>query len=301
MKILIAGGTGLVGKALAAHFLENGHEVTILTTRSKHTSQERLSYINWNPRQSTHAVSAEDHFDAVINLAGSSVAKRWSQAHKKSLLFSRISSTQTLCKIVALLHHQPSVFIQASAIGYYASSPELQNEIAPNAHSFLGTITSHWEQTANDLLPENLRKVTFRISTVLSNEGGALEPMVKLTRWGLSSPLASGKQHVSWVHIHDLVMATDYALQNDKINGVYNLCADEVVSQKVFAKTLAKVLNSPFFLPAVPSFVLKFVLGEQACLVLDDQNIDNAKLKASGFTFKYPTLQTALNHLYGKN
>lgn len=301
MKILIAGGTGLVGKALTAHFLEDGHEVIILTTGSKESNQHRLRYISWNPSQSAHAVSAEEHFDAVINLAGSSVAKRWTSAHKTSLLESRINSTKTLAKIVASLTHQPQVFIQASAIGYYASLPHLQNENSPIAHSFLGNITSQWEKTANDLLPENLRKVTFRISTVLSNKGGALEPMVKLTRWGLSSPLASGKQHVSWIHIHDLVQAIDYALKNTEMHGVFNLCADEVVSQKVFAKTLAKVLTSPFFLPAVPSFVLKFILGEQACLVLDDQNIDNAKLKSAGFTFTYASLQAALNHLYGKN
>ena len=297
MKILIAGGTGLVGKALTAHFLEHGHDVVILTTGSKNVNQERLSYISWNPNQLKHAVSADEHFDAIINLAGSSVAKRWSHAHKQSLLNSRISSTQTLGKLVASLHHQPSVFIQASAIGYYASSPEPQDEHCPSAHSFLGTITSQWEQTAEDVLPENLRKVTFRISTVLSNEGGALEPMVKLTRWGIASPLASGKQHVSWVHITDLVNATDYAITNTQMKGVYNVCADEVVSQKVFARTLAKVLKSPFFLPAVPAFILKLVLGEQACLVLDDQNINNAKLKASGFTFTYPSLHAALNHL----
>lgn len=301
MNILIAGGTGLVGTALTRLLVKQGHEVTLLTTQQRVSNQKNIRYVEWNPSKETHRVTSEMTFHAIINLAGSSVAKRWTNKHKESILTSRLDSTRTLGKIVQQLKHQPEVIIQASAIGYYGSSPSLQNEDSPNGNSFLANVTQQWEQVAMECFPTEIRKVIFRISTVLSNEGGALTPMVKLTRTGLASPLGSGKQHVSWIHIQDLANAFLYALEHTSMNGIYNACSNEVTTQREFAKTLANALHAPFFLPAAPAFVLKFVLGEQACLVLDDQAIDNSKLKKEGFTFQFPTLTQALEQLYGKN
>ncbi len=235
---------------------------------------------------------------AVINLAGYSISNRWTAKNKKMMVDSRINSTRTLVAAIQRINEKPEVFISASASGYYPSSDTLMNENSPAGNDFVSELTASWEAELLPLKPMDVRSVTMRIGVVLNEHEGAIGKMLPFFKWGLGSAVGSGKQLMSWIHLQDVCGFILHAIQNDNVQGVYNLSSPQVVTNKEFSAALAAALKKPFFLPNIPAFILKLLFGEMGSLVLDSKNMDSSKIAASGFQLQYVDLKSALNDLF---
>jgi uncharacterized protein len=305
--ILITGGTGLIGKALTKALLLKGYNVIILTRNAQRMEGgEGLQYAEWNVEKQAIDIDVIKQADYIIHLAGAGVAdKRWTAKRKAEIQNSRTKSGSLLVKA---LHENPNkvkAVVCASAIGWYGADSSSQTltgkngfeETAPPANDFLGQTCKLWEQSTDPLLQLNKRLVKLRIGIVLSNNGGALKEFKKPLRFGLATILGSGKQIISWIHIDDLVELFIYALENERMSGVYNAAAPNPVSNKELIITAAKT-RSKFYIPFyVPSFVLKLVLGEMSTEVLKSTTVSSQKIQDAGIFFDYQDIQVALTEL----
>jgi uncharacterized protein (TIGR01777 family) len=301
MNALITGGTGFIGKQLIQLLLNEGHSVTNLSTQrnQERVISEHFQHVFWNPstKEINKALLPEIH--AVIHLAGFSVANKWTAENKALMVSSRISSTEFLCELLNEMKSQPSVFVGASASGYYKNSAEVQDETAEKGTGFLSDLTQQWED-ASSTLHSSIRKIHLRIGVVLSANDGALKKLTPIFKAGIGSAVGDGNQFMSWVHERDLIDLFSYCISNDIPSGIYNATSTTPVTNQEFSKTLARVLHRPFFLPKTPSFILKIIFGEMAQLVLVSQRLSNAKITSTGFQFKFNTIQEALTNVYGK-
>lgn len=291
MKYLVTGGTGLVGKKLV-DALKKDNKVYVLT-RSDRTNETNVHYINWSNEGFEKLIP---NIDVVINLAGASIQHRWTASHKRSILESRIKTTNRLFDLFKD-KSAPKVIFNASAVGYYPPSKSIvyneQDTFYP--HDFLSEVVYKWEATAKQFESIGTRVVLGRFGVVFSNEGGALPMMVKPYQYYFGGKLGDGKQLMSWIHIDDLIQAILYLIHHD-IDGAVNLTSPEVLSQDELGKHIGNVLNKPHYLPA-PSSALKLILGEQSEMVLKTQGALPQRLMATHFKFKYPTIQVALEDL----
>ena len=309
MKILMTGGTGLIGKTLIDALLTDGHEISVLTRnvdKARDALPSGVIPFKWD----TATTQGWDHLipamDAVINLAGESLAgegvveiitKHWNAEYKKRIRESRENVGSALVAAIEKAEKKPKVFIQASAVGYYGPrADEKISETSDGADDFLAETCRLWEDSTQKLDEMGVRRAIIRTGLVLSEEGGIL-PMVLLPfRLFAGGPLGSGKQYVSWIHMDDQVNAIRFLLNNEDASGVYNLTAPNPVTQREQAKVIGRVLRRPSFIP-VPGFALKLVLGEKSTLVLDGQRVIPQKLEADGFAFKFTDFETALADL----
>ncbi|MCB0475640.1 MAG: TIGR01777 family oxidoreductase [Flavobacteriaceae bacterium] len=303
MKVLITGATGLLGTEIVKLCIEKGYHVNYLTTRKrKIRSEARLRGYYWNPYNKDIDKSCIEGVDMIINLAGASISKRWTATYKSRILSSRTASLKVLYNLVSSTPNQVKQLISASAIGIYPSSlTEKYGEdtLTVNA-SFLGTVVLTWEQAADEFKNLGLEVTKLRIGVVLSSKGGALEPLIKPVKFGVGSPLGSGKQYQSWIHIDDLTRIFLYVMEQ-QCSGVYNAVASKPVTNEALTKVLAKQLHRPLWLPKVPAFMLKLILGEMATIVLESQYVLNDKIKSSGFEFEFDTIEHAVKDLLSKN
>ncbi|MFD1469202.1 TIGR01777 family oxidoreductase [Hymenobacter caeli] len=299
MKILITGGTGLVGTRLAEMLVDAGHEVALLS-REPGTGGPYHTF-QWNPAAGTIDPAAVPYADAVVNLAGANVGEgRWTEARKKELLASRLGSLALLARELAKPGHRVHTVLSASAIGYYGNTGDrLATEDTPPAHDFLADLARQWEAAAAPIGALGLRLVLPRIGVVLSTKGGALLPLAGTVKWGLGAPIGNGQQYLSWIHIDDLCRLFIAMLADDAWRGPYNAVAPYPATNAAFTEVLADVLHRPLLLPKVPGFALKLALGEQSEVVLAGQRVSDAKVLAQGFEFDYPVLRGALKALYG--
>ena len=287
----MAGGTGLVGKALGQALTQKNH-VVILVTRNPKTSRHKAPYphipIGWNDLKKLQKIKELNDISAVINLSGTGIAdKRWTKKYKKQILLSRVESTKTLSKFCRSLKNNIKVFISTSAVGFYGwSETKLFTEQDPAGHGFLSRVCHEWEQNAKT--PDTCRKVILRLGMVLSDTGGALTKMLALFRLGLGGVLGKGTQIISWIDIEDLVRIYLHALEKP-LQGIYNAVAPQPVTNKIFTKLLAQRLKRPAFLP-VPGFLLQCLLGETADILLKGQKVSSEKITKTGFCFNYPEL-----------
>jgi len=297
MKILITGGTGLVGKKLGSALVDKGHEVHLLS-RSTVTAKGEIGFpakiFEWNGSSDSFPSDSLNGVNAVINLAGESIGDgRWSEKRKKSIYSSRIEYTKNLSKAIKLNGETVETFISASAIGFYGNrGNEVLTEQSQRGTGFLADVCQDWEQAVDF----NKRIVNLRIGIVLSRQGGALDKMLPLFTTGLGSPIGSGSQFMSWIHIDDLVSMIIFSLENKNVSGKINATAPNPVTNKIFSKKLAESLHRPMFLP-VPGFVLKVVLGQMSDLVLHSQNVSSEKIKSLGFRFKYENIVDAFKEI----
>ena len=291
MNYLVTGGTGLVGKKLV-DALKKDNKVYVLT-RSDRTNETNVHYINWSKEGFEKLIP---NIDFVINLAGASLQHRWTKAHKKSIMESRIKTTNRLFDLFKD-KSAPKVLFNASAVGYYPPSKSIvyneQDMFYP--HDFLSEVVYKWEATAKQFESIGTRVVLGRFGVVFSNEGGALSMMVKPYQYYVGGKLGDGKQLMSWIHIDDLIQAILYLIHHD-IDGAVNLTSPEVLSQDELGKHIGNVLNKPHYLPA-PASALKLILGEQSTMVLKTQGVLPQRLMNTHFNFEYPTIQLALEHL----
>lgn len=300
MKILISGGTGLIGKALIKNLINTGDQVLVLT-RSKDGREDSDSkkYIEWNARSSAPLIPFLKDINAVINLAGDNIGNgNWTKAKKERIISSRVQAGNALSKAIIDSGDKPDVFIQASAVGYYGSSlDETFDESSPNGKGFQADVAQKWENSSGVLDAVGIRRVIIRMGIVLDAKSGALPLMVLPFKLFAGGPLGSGRQYVSWIHLQDDVRAIDFVMRNPKLSGAVNLTAPTSYPNKDFGKVVGKVMRRPYWFP-VPAFGLKLVLGEKSELVLDGQNVYPRKLLEHGFQFKYPDLESALRSIY---
>ena len=299
MKIVIAGGTGFVGNALTAELLRQKHEVYILT-RHAHSSpkNQNIHYVQWL-NEGDRPENQLQNIDVFINLAGESLSSgRWTTARKKSLLESRLTSTKELIRIISSSDKKPKLVLSASAIGYYGTSrAETFTERSIKYPSdFLSAVTDQWEKTAKQLENEGTRTLYMRFGVILGKDGGALTRMVLPYRLFAGGTIGSGKQVLSWIHLHDVVRAILFCMDNDRVNGAVNFTAPHPMDMKSFGKEIGRTLKKPHWLP-VPSFALKILLGEMSILVLEGQRVLPKKLVDYGFEFTYPKLDAALQDI----
>jgi uncharacterized protein len=294
-KILITGASGLIGKRLTDLLLKKGYQVSHLSRSSK---SGRVPSFVWDVDKGEMDSKALEGVDAIIHLAGAGVAdKRWTKSRKEEILMSRVKSTELLHNTLSATPNSVKVIVSASAIGYYGfqSDEELTEESKPGT-DFLAKVTNQWEAEADKLTSLKIRVVKLRIGIVLSEKGGALVEMAKPIRWGVGSPLGTGDQYISWIHLDDLCEMFIHAIDTDQMNGAFNAVTGNWVTNEEMTKAIAHEMKRPLWLPNVPTFVLKIVVGEMAAIVLGGSKVSANKIKNTGFKFKYDKLEAALEN-----
>ncbi len=296
MNILITGGTGLVGKALAENLKANQHNVRILTR----SESERENEFYWNVADKKIDEKAFEKLDCIIHLAGASISERWTDAYKKELYSSRIDSANLLREYCEKKEIKLKSFISASGINYYGtftSDQILTEESGIVKHDFLAKLSKDWENAADQFSKIADRVVCLRTAVVLAKAGGAFPLLKKTVDLNIGSAVGSGNQWMNWIHIDDLVNMYVLAVENANIKEKFNAVADEIPTNKEFMKKLAKVADK-FFLPInVPSFVLKSMFGEMSSIILEGTRADNRKIKSQGFDFIYSNVEDAFKDL----
>lgn len=292
-RILIGGASGLIGSALAQAFLSGGQEVHRLVRRSPQSPNE----IAWDPMRPV-AATLVSGFDAVIHLSGESIAGRWTGAKKRRIRDSRVVSTENLARALALAAMKPSVFVAASAIGFYGDrGDEVLTEQSAGGEGFLSGVCREWEAVTKAASAAGIRVVNLRTGMVLSRKGGALPQMLLPFRWGLGGRIGSGRQWWSWIHMDDLVAAVSNTLENRDLRGAVNTVSPNPVSNAEFTETLGHILGRPRIF-AVPGFAVRFAFGEFATEgLLGSARVFPARLSQAGFRFRYPALEMALENL----
>ncbi len=296
MNVLITGGTGFIGGALSRELRNSGHNV-IVTTRRQTDSKEKLT---WN----LPALIPSDtmsNIDAVVNLAGESIASgRWTKKRKQLIMSSRMNITRALVQSMQNANPKPKVLISASAIGFYGPrGDEFVTEDAPAGTDFLADVCRAWEAEALKAEETGVRVVPVRIGGVLESDGGALPKMIMPFKFFLGGPVGSGKQWFSWVHRDDIIGIIKYALENESISGPINLTAPEPVTNKEFSSALGRAISRPSWLP-VPGFIVKITIGELGDILLTGQRVLPEKALKAGYKFKHPDVDEALRAIFEK-
>jgi len=303
--VLITGGTGLIGKELSKLLLQKGDEVIILTRKipaiGHRSSAIGLHYAEWDIEKQTIDSTAIQQTDFIIHLAGAGVAdKRWSPKRKKEIVDSRIQSSALIIKSLKETPNKVKAVISASAIGWYGADPSIPN-IKPFTEGdkpdskFLGDTCRLWEESIEPVTSMDIRLVILRTGIVLSKKGGALKEFIKPLRSGIAAILGNGKQMISWIHIDDLCRMYVDAIENASRSGVYNAVAPYPVDNKTLVLDLARQMRGRFFITLyVPSFILKWMLGEMSIEVLKSATVSANKIRETGFQFLFPTIESAL-------
>jgi uncharacterized protein (TIGR01777 family) len=294
MKILISGSHGLVGTALIKALEAESHEIFRLVRRYPESPSE----VEWNPDRYSIALARLEGFDAVVHLAGESIAEgRWTEEKKKAIRESRVKGTKLLGDALANLTAPPKTLVSASAIGYYGNrGDELLTEASAPGNDFLAQVCIEWEQATDHAVEKGVRVVDARFGIILDQKGGALAKMLPPFRMGLGGRIGSGKQWMSWIALADVVGAIKYALYNEALKGPVNFVAPNPVTNSKFTRTLGKVLSRPTIFP-IPAFGIRLAFGEMAdALLLTSQRVKPEKLANAGYKFEYEDLEKALQH-----
>ena len=288
-RIAVTGATGMIGSALVGHLKSEGHTVQKLVRRPVVSSDE----ISWDPKAGTIDLAALEGVDAIIHLAGANVGdRRWTKRYKAEILNSRLLGTNTIATAVSQL--KPSVFISASAIGWYGETGNRAvTENDRPGDDFLATVCKEWESAAD--LAGDVRTVKLRTGLVLEPNSGALGKMLPLFRFGLGGKLGNGKQWWSWITLHDQIKAICFLLEN-QIEGAVNLTSPNPATNQEFTSALARAMRRPALFP-VPGFALKLVLGGFSSEILGSKRVIPKKLTDAGFQFDFPHLAPALAEL----
>ena len=298
MKILIGGSHGLVGTALIKSLEAQGHEIFRLVRHAPTSKTE----VEWSPDRYSIALARIEGFDAVVNLAGESIAEgRWTDDKKRRIRESRVKGTKLLGDALANLTVPPKSFVCASAIGYYGNrGDELLTESSAPGDNFLAKVCAEWEDATALATEKGIRVMNARFGVILDTNGGALKKMLPPFRMGVGGRIGSGKQWMSWIALDDVIGGIQFALANDSMKGPVNFVAPVPVTNAEFTKTLGKVLSRPTIFP-IPAFAIKLLFGEMGeALLLGGQRVAPERLVAEGFEFSYPQLDPALAHILAK-
>ncbi|MBC7543128.1 MAG: TIGR01777 family protein [Candidatus Sericytochromatia bacterium] len=296
MRIVVTGATGFIGGPLLKALIRDGHAVTVLSRTAR--SSPDVTYLAWDGRTVGDWAPAVDGADAVIHLAGDPIAEgRWTPAKKARIRNSRIAGTAAIVTAIERADVRPKVLISGSAVGFYGPRGTHRiTEAEGPGRDFLSQVCLEWESTARLVAVSGVRLVLLRTGIVLGNAGGALAKLLPLFRMGLGGSLGSGKQGFSWIHLDDEVGLILWALENDAVSGPLNASAPEPVSNADFTRALNHAVGRPGFLP-VPAFALRLGMGEQADMLLTGAYAYPQQAQDKGYTFRFPTLSTALSDI----
>jgi uncharacterized protein len=298
-KILISGGTGLIGSYLATRLKGKGYNVALL---SRNPVQEHgFAMYNWDPERSVIDSGAISDADYIVHLAGANIGeRRWTTERRKLIIESRVKTGDLLFKTFSDSSKKPKAFISASAVGYYGAvtSDKIFFEGDLPANDFLGNTCRQWEQSADRFEELGIRTVKIRTGVVLSRRDGALPKMALPVRIGFGSSLGNGRQYIPWIHIGDLCNIYIRAIEDSKMRGAYNAVAPDYTTNKDFTRILAHILNKPFWFPNIPAIFLKVLFGEMSAVILEGSRVSSDKIIAAGYKFLYPELRNALDDLF---
>ena len=297
--VLLAGGSGLIGKHLSKMLKPSGYEVRILTRSPKNPGD-----FAWDPLQGSIDIKALEGVHYVVNLTGAGIAdKRWTASRKKLLVDSRVASLNTLSNALVTQKHKPRAFVSASAIGYYGNSGEqkMSEDDAPANGGFMVDCCQQWEAPVQSISGLGIRTTTLRIGIVLSTEGGALAETIKPMRFGLAAYFGNGKAWWSWIHIDDVCRMMIWALENATVSGVYNAVAPNPIRGKELIRQTVRALHKAAIVLPAPAFALRLVFGEMADVLLNSNYILSRKTEEAGFEYAYPKIEEALRAIFSKS
>jgi uncharacterized protein len=301
MKVVVAGGSGFIGRRLVERLAGDGHSVVLLSrsSRPKAPLPAGATLVRWDGGSKGEWHSAVDGAGAVVNFSGESIGGgRWTESRKRLLEESRVVPTRALVDAIGAARHRPKVLVNMSAVGYYGDVPEGDVlESHPAGHDFLAGLGVKWEREAMRAADAGVRVVLLRSGLVLEADGGALPRMALPFRLFAGGPLGSGRQWVPWVHMEDALGIILMAMQRESIRGPVNVVAPGIVRMSGFCRELARALGRPSWTP-VPAFALRLVLGEMAVIVLTGQRVIPRKILGEGFAFRHPDLAGALSAIF---
>lgn len=299
MKVVVAGGTGFLGRALTRALVERGDEVVVLSRRAGEAQGARQVVWSARPGEREAWWDELDGADAVVNLAGTPVLSglRWTDAHKHQVLASRLDATTALRDAIAAARKRPPVLLNASAVGYYGLRDATPvDESAPAGTDFLAEVCRRWEEATVPVSAMGVRVVLLRIGVVLAKKGGALPRMLTPFKLGVGGKLGSGTQWMPWIHVDDVIGLMLHALAHPTIEGPINAVSPEGVDNTTFSRALGKAMHRPALMPT-PAFAMKLLMGEAASLVLEGQHPVPKEALASGYAFRWPSLDEALENI----
>lgn len=300
MRIIVTGGTGLIGTPLCAALAADGNDVVILTRNpdKQRTTQPGIRMQAWDGKTSSGWAEVVDGAGAIINLAGEGIAEgRWSYERKQRIHDSRTNAGTALLAAIEAAKEKPKVLIQSSAVGYYGPRQgEIIDESAAVGADYLAKVCFDWEASTAPAQQMGIRRPVIRTGVVLSNKGGALPKQTLPYKLFAGGHIGSGEQWYPWIHIDDEVAAIRFLLENEQADGVYNLTAPNPLTNKDFSHKIGEVMGRPSLMP-VPAIAFKILFGEMSTILLDGQRAIPKRLQEAGFTFKYPTAEGALKQL----
>lgn len=302
MRVIITGGTGLLGTALARDLVKDGHEVIALSRKpSERSIPDGVKLEHWDAQTGDgwHKFITAD--TAIVNLAGAGLAdERWTDERKRIVVDSRVNAGEAVIHAIEKATEKPAVVVQASAIGYYGpSGAEMLTEESPPAEDFLAQVCVQWEEVIKPVPEQHgVRTVIMRTGVVLSLDGGAFPRQLTPFKFYVGGPIGAGKQWYSWIHIKDEIRAIRFLIENEDTSGVYNLTAPNPVTNAEFTRHLARGMNRPGIVP-VPPFALQLLFGEMSTVILDGQRVLPKRLQEAGFDFQFEHVTTALADLLG--
>lgn len=297
-NVLISGGSGFIGSHLTGLLIANGYSVSILSRNEKQNKGD-IFYYKWDVANQTIDEKAVLNADFIIHLAGENIAeKRWTAKRKAEIIDSREKSTQLLYAVLKKNNKKLDAFISASAVGIYGAinGEEICSEDSTYANDFLGYTCQKWEGAIDFIENLNIRTVKIRTGLVLGKNDGFLKKLIPLFQFRLGSALGSGKQYMPWIHVDDLCAIYLQAVMNPNIEGAYNAAVLDNTTNSIFSKTLARIFGYSIWLPNVPAFVLKLVMGEMSVIVLTGRRVSSDKIEQTGFQFQFKNLEEALRN-----
>jgi len=299
MKILIAGGTGFLGRALTKSHLADGHQVYLLTRNSRIKVPTGAHSILWDSKTTDGWGHLVNEMDVVIHLAGKSLASwPWTATTKRAFFDSRSQPGLALASAIEKATHRPRVFIQQSGIGHYGLQGDLADESTPPGDDFFAQITVQWEDATKSVEALGVRRVVTRSAVVIARRGGLMPLMALPVQLFVGGPFGKGKHATQWIHIADWVGAVRFLMDNENARGAYNLIAPTPTSNAEFNRVLAKVIHRPYWFP-IPAFLLRTFLGEMSVIVLEGRFAQPKRLIEAGYRFQFSRPEEAFLDLYG--
>jgi uncharacterized protein (TIGR01777 family) len=308
MRIIIAGGSGLIGHELTSVLVKGGEEVIILSRNPELVKgmPNGVRIVQWEGKTVKEWVNEIENSDVIINLTGENLSgkgllpSRWTKVRKLHIVQSRVNSSDVLTKAIQLAKVKPSVFVQASGVGFYGTKQEKPlTEEDKGGNDFAADLCKVWEDSSQPVELMGVRRVVVRNGVVLSTRGGALPLILLPYKLWVGGPLGDGHQVYSWIHINDEVNAIRFLIHNEQTRGIYNLTSPNPVTNNDFGKTIGMVMKRPHYFP-IPSFAMHLAFGEVASMVLQGQRVLPQRLIKDGYVFKFPLLEEALRDLLKK-